>query len=49
VTTVVSLSQKETVGAFALYPDLEAEDVREALLFAAAAVRERTLPLAAGQ
>ena len=30
------------------YPDLEAEDVREALLFAAEAVRERTLPLAAG-
>jgi hypothetical protein len=32
-----------------LYPDLEAEDVREALLFAAEAVRERTLRLAAGQ
>ena len=31
-----------------LYPDLDAEDVREALLFAAEAVRERTLPLAAG-
>ena len=33
----------------ALYPDLEAEDVREALLFAAEAVRERALPLAAGE
>jgi uncharacterized protein (DUF433 family) len=32
-----------------LYPDLEAEDVREALLYAAEAVRERTLPLAAGE
>lgn len=27
------------------YPDLEAEDIREALHFAAEAVRERTLPL----
>lgn len=27
------------------YPDLEAEDIREALNFAAAAVRERQLPL----
>jgi hypothetical protein len=33
----------------ALYPDLEADDVREALLFAAEAVRERALPLAAGE
>ena len=33
----------------ALYPDLEADDVREALFFAAEAVRGRTLPLAAGQ
>lgn len=32
-----------------LYPDLQREDVREALLFAAEAVRERTLPLASGQ
>ena len=31
-----------------LDPDLEAEDVREALLYAAEAVRERTRPLAAG-
>jgi uncharacterized protein (DUF433 family) len=27
------------------YPDLEAEDIREALRFAAEAVRERELPL----
>ena len=30
------------------YPDLEIEDVREALLFAAEAVRERELPVAGG-
>lgn len=30
------------------YPDLEAEDIREALQYAAEAVRERELPLAAG-
>jgi len=38
-----------TEGILALYPDLEADDVREALLFAAAAVRERALPLAADE
>lgn len=36
-----------TEEILALYPDLEAEDVREALMFAAEAVRERALPLAA--
>jgi uncharacterized protein (DUF433 family) len=30
----------------AAYPDLEGEDIREALRFAAEAVRERALPLA---
>ena len=30
------------------YPDLEAEDVRESLLYAAQAVQERELPLVAG-
>jgi uncharacterized protein (DUF433 family) len=30
------------------YPDLEASDIREALQYAAEAVRERELPLAAG-
>jgi uncharacterized protein (DUF433 family) len=51
VATVVSLvAEGQTAQQIiALYPDLEAEDVREALLFAAEAVRERTLPLAAGQ
>jgi uncharacterized protein (DUF433 family) len=38
-----------TKGILALYPDLEADDVREALLFGAEAVRERALPLAAGE
>jgi uncharacterized protein (DUF433 family) len=32
----------------AAYPDLEAGDIREALLYAADAVRERELPLAEG-
>ena len=30
------------------YPDLEAEDIREALQYAADAVSERTLPLVSG-
>jgi uncharacterized protein (DUF433 family) len=30
------------------YPDLEGADVKEALMFAAEAVRERTLPMAMG-
>jgi uncharacterized protein (DUF433 family) len=30
----------------AAYPDLEAEDIKEALRYAAEAVRERELPLA---
>lgn len=32
----------------AAYPDLEAEDIREALRYAADALRERELPLTAG-
>ena len=32
----------------AAYPDLEAEDIREALRFAAESVRERELPLLTG-
>jgi uncharacterized protein (DUF433 family) len=32
-----------------LYPDLEREDIHEALRYAAAAVRERQLPLIVGQ
>jgi uncharacterized protein (DUF433 family) len=31
----------------AAYPDLEAEDIREALRYAAEVVRERQLPLSA--
>lgn len=49
VATVVGmvadgLSEREILAA---YPDLEAEDVREALRYAAEAVREHELPLAA--
>ena len=39
------MTQAEILKA---YPDLEAGDIREALQYAAEAVRERTLPLAAG-
>jgi uncharacterized protein (DUF433 family) len=51
VATVVALVAEGQTreGILALYPDLEADDVREALLFAAEAVRERALPLAAGE
>lgn len=47
VATVVGMvaqgmSNREILAA---YPDLEAEDIREALLFAAEAVRERELPV----
>jgi uncharacterized protein (DUF433 family) len=49
VATVVSMvadgmSETEIVSA---YPDLETEDVREAIRYAADAVRERELPLVA--
>jgi uncharacterized protein (DUF433 family) len=49
VATVVGMiadgiSDAEVLDA---YPDLEAEDVREAMRYAAEAVRERELPLAA--
>lgn len=48
VATVIGMvaegmSQKEILEA---YPDLESKDIREALHFAAEAVRERELPLA---
>lgn len=39
------MSELEILSA---YPDLEKDDIREALRYAAEAVRERTLPLAAG-
>jgi uncharacterized protein (DUF433 family) len=49
VATVVGMvadgmSEQEILAA---YPDLEAEDVREALRYAAEALRERELPLVA--
>lgn len=49
VATVVGmvadgLSEQEILAA---YPDLQAEDIREALRYAAEAVREHELPLAA--
>ena len=48
VATVVGMiadgmDEAEILGT---YPDLEAEDVREAMRYAAEAVRERELPLA---
>jgi len=48
VATVVSMiadgmTEAEILGA---YPDLEGEDIHEALRYAAEAVRERALPLA---
>ena len=51
VATIVGLVAEGQAprDILALYPDLEAEDIREALFFAAEAVRERALPLAAGE
>jgi uncharacterized protein (DUF433 family) len=47
VATVVGMIADRMAEAeiLAAYPDLEAEDIREALRYAADAVRERTLPL----
>jgi uncharacterized protein (DUF433 family) len=49
VATVVGMiADGMTIGEILdAYPDLEAADVREALLYAAEAVRERELPLRA--
>ena len=41
--TADGMSDQEILEA---YPDLEADDIREALQYAAEAVRERELPLA---
>ena len=51
VATIVALiaEGQTTQDILVLYPDLDADDVREALLFAAEAVRERVLPLASGE
>jgi len=50
VATVVGMVAEGMAEAEILedYPDLEPADVREALMYAAEAVRERTLPLAVG-
>lgn len=49
-TVVVLVAEGQTTqDILALYPDLESEDVREALLFAAEAVRERAVPLVGDQ
>ena len=50
VATVVGMVADAMTDAEILkaYPDLEAADIREALRYAAEAVRERELPLAAG-
>ena len=50
VATVVGLIAQGMTEAriVAEYPDLEVEDIREALAFAAAAVDERQLPLLTG-
>ncbi len=50
VATVVGMvADGMTTGEIlAAYPDLEAADVEEALRYAAQAVQERELPLAAG-
>jgi len=49
IATVVGMVADGMSGPeiLAAYPDLEAEDVREAMRYAAEAVRERELPLAA--
>ena len=49
VATVVGMLADGMSDAeiLAAYPDLEAEDIRESMRYAAEAVRERELPLAA--
>jgi uncharacterized protein (DUF433 family) len=49
VATVVGMvaDGMSTAEILAAHPDLEAEDIRESLRYAAEAVRERELPLAA--
>ncbi len=50
VATVVGMVSEGMTEAAILnaYPDLEVEDVREALRYAAEAVRERELPVVGG-
>ncbi|MBI4285353.1 MAG: DUF433 domain-containing protein [Chloroflexi bacterium] len=49
VATVVGMVAEgmRDIEILEAYPDLQAEDIREALLYAAEAVRERELPLVA--
>jgi len=49
VATVVNMvaERMDTQEILAAHPNLEAEDIQEALRYAAEAVRERELPLAA--
>ncbi|MEX0716995.1 MAG: DUF433 domain-containing protein [Planctomycetaceae bacterium] len=51
VATIVGMVAEGMTRAEILdaYPDLEAEDIREALDYAAEAVREREIPLVSGQ
>lgn len=51
VATVVGMVADGMTDAEILesYPDLEGEDIREALRFAAEAVREREIPVIAGR
>jgi uncharacterized protein (DUF433 family) len=51
VATIVGLvAEGQTEPAIlSAYPDLDAEDIHEALRYAAEAVRERVLPPAVGQ
>lgn len=49
-TVIAMVADRMTEDAILrAYPDLEADDIREALLFAAEAVRERELPLVAAR
>ena len=47
VATVIGAEGMTTIDILAAYPDLEREDIQEALHYAANAVRERELPLMA--
>ncbi len=50
VATIVEMVAQGMTNAeiLAAYPDLQKEDIREALRYAAEAVRERQLPLTTG-
>ena len=49
VATVVNMVAEgmDTAQILGAFPDLESDDIRDALKYAAEAVRERTLPMAA--